>query len=552
MPPDNMPADPIEFLCKDSKVDFKNIINFIGSPIFVKDRQHRWVMFNNAFCSLMGHTSDELRGKTDTDFFSADQAEVFWVKDEEVFQSKKESVNEEFLTDAQGCKKTVVTKKTLYIDPSGEEFIVGVIEDITERNKLEALIRRSKEQMMALLDGIPDLVWLKDNGGKCIAANKPFAQTFGLKIEQVIGKNDHELWPQELALKYVQEDAEVMATKARKMIVDQIVSGDGNVELFEIIKTPILNLNGAVVGVSGIAHNITHRRRAEEALLKSYEDLKKAKDQLVQSEKMASIGQLAAGVAHEINNPVGYISSNLEVMVRYMSAYLQMVELVDKLKGAVDRKAWTEVEGLMGEIETLKEVSNLNFIVEDSQILLKQSQEGMMRIEKIVSDLKNFSREETRWADDRVQIEDIWDAALNLTNNELKYKVDLKRNYGLTPPVQCSVQKMQQVFINLLTNAAQAIQERGTVEITTYEKNGRVVSEISDSGVGISQENMKRVFDPFFTTKPAGKGTGLGLSISYELVKKQKGEITVMSQPGQGTTFIISLPLPAQKIDVKT
>jgi signal transduction histidine kinase len=164
-------------------------------------------------------------------------------------------------------------------------------------------------------------------------------------------------------------------------------------------------------------------------------------------------------------------------------------------------------------------------------------------VQKIVLDLRTFSREGSDLME-AVKVEDIIDSVLGIVQNELKYKAELKKNYGDTPLVMCSPQRIGQVFINFLINSAQAIEEKGTIEIKTYSQNGYVCIDFSDTGRGIKPEDLTKVFDPFFTTKPVGQGTGLGLSVSYEIVMKHNGDINVRSEVGRGTTFTVMLPIP--------
>ncbi|MBF0595188.1 MAG: HAMP domain-containing protein [Candidatus Omnitrophica bacterium] len=281
---------------------------------------------------------------------------------------------------------------------------------------------------------------------------------------------------------------------------------------------------------------VEQRRRLQKSL-------ETTRDQLVQSEKMASIGQLAAGVAHEINNPSGFVGCNLEVLETYVQSYLKLAAFTKEMETAVKSGTMAEVVIVMERLKTYEESVNFDYIVEDSQKLLKQSRDGIDRIGRIVADLKTFSHENAQWQEEQVKVEDVLEMALSVSYNELKYRIDLRKEYGDTPLIFCNSQKMAQVLLNLLVNAAQAIPEKGVIGLKTYQNDKYVCVDVSDSGCGIPPENLKKIFDPFFTTKPVGKGTGLGLSISYELVKKQGGELRVSSVVGVGTTFTVMLPL---------
>jgi signal transduction histidine kinase/HAMP domain-containing protein len=280
---------------------------------------------------------------------------------------------------------------------------------------------------------------------------------------------------------------------------------------------------------------IIERKRAEK-------DIAFAQAQVLQSEKLASIGQLAAGVAHEINNPVGFISNNMELLGQYVSEYNRVLKMVGKLKVCVEEENIEKAKVILKDINQFESEIQLDHMMNDTENLLRDNQEGIERIRKIIKDLRTFARENNDLMD-LVKIEEVIDSILSIVHNELKYKADLVKDYGKTPLVRCNTQRMGQVFINLLVNATHAIEERGTIGIKTYQQDKYLCIEIKDSGKGIPPENLKKIFDPFFTTKPVGQGTGLGLSVSYEIVKKHNGNIKVQSEVGKGTIFTVMLPL---------
>ncbi|MFZ5993759.1 MAG: ATP-binding protein [Thermodesulfobacteriota bacterium] len=309
-----------------------------------------------------------------------------------------------------------------------------------------------------------------------------------------------------------------------------------------------------------LQQEIAERTQTEEELLRikinleeANQQLKQNQAQLVQSEKMASIGQLAAGVAHEINNPVGFINSNLTTLDEYrgdltelIAAYLKLEELV------ANNPALSNDKDLMDTLEAsrnLKERIDLDFILGDFDKIIAESREGTERIKKIVQDLKDFShvdQAELNWADLNKGME----STLNIVWNELKYKAKVIKEYGDIPEVYCYPQQVNQVFMNILVNAAHAIEDNGEIKISTAHLAGAepmVEVRISDTGKGIPPENLTKIFNPFFTTKPVGKGTGLGLSMVYSIVKKHDGEIKVESEVGKGTTFIVTLPVNGPK-----
>jgi len=279
------------------------------------------------------------------------------------------------------------------------------------------------------------------------------------------------------------------------------------------------------------------QRRIEE-LKEATQRIEDTQNQLLQAEKMASIGQLAAGVAHEINNPIGFVSSNLTSMEKYLSGIFQVLDAYAGIETCVP-DGNTALAGL----HATKQRADMDFLREDIPALMRESRDGITRIKTIVQNLKDFSHvgsvDEWKWADLHRGIE----STLSIGWNELKYKAEVKKDFGDIPEIECLPSQLNQVFLNMLVNAGHAIEGRGLITIRTFRIGDHVAVEISDTGRGIAEENMKRIFDPFFTTKKVGEGTGLGLSLSYGIVKKHNGRIEVFSEIGKGTTFRIVLPI---------
>lgn len=315
-----------------------------------------------------------------------------------------------------------------------------------------------------------------------------------------------------------------------------------------LVSTPVV-VDGQLVGAVVVFSDISERKQGERRINETVEQLRElnhqleeAQNQLLQSEKMASIGQLAAGVAHEINNPVGFVNSNLGTLRKYSE---QMLELIALYRSAESHVTDTE---LLARIADLKQALDLDFLNDDLPALIRESEDGLGRVKKIVQDLKDFSHvNESEWlfADLNAGLE----STLNVVWNEVKYKANVVKKYGQIPPVECLAAQLNQVFMNLIVNAVHAFDESkgmGTLTLATGQQGDEVWVEVRDTGRGMSEEVKRRIFEPFFTTKPVGKGTGLGLSLSFSILQKHHGRFEVESLVGEGSCFRVWVPVKRQ------
>ncbi|MCF6255864.1 MAG: ATP-binding protein [Gammaproteobacteria bacterium] len=332
-----------------------------------------------------------------------------------------------------------------------------------------------------------------------------------------------------------QRDERLIVELLRAGAADYLSKGELNAE----------NLGHATQTAIRLHHAEQERLRAHDELERTHDELKASHAQLLQSEKLASIGQLAAGVAHEINNPVGYVYSNLGTLQKYIDNLCQILEGYEQLETLVD----ADQEALK-KVQTLKQELDLEYLKEDLRDLVSESREGISRVKNIVQDLKDFSHvDEAEWQ--WTNLHHGLDSTLNIVNNEIKYKAEVVKEYGELPEVECLASQINQVFMNLLVNAAHAIEEHGLITIRSGQDDDAVWVSITDTGKGIEPDNMKKIFDPFFTTKAVGMGTGLGLSLSYGIVHKHGGEIEVDSEVGKGTTFTVHLPVKQPEAQAK-
>lgn len=279
-------------------------------------------------------------------------------------------------------------------------------------------------------------------------------------------------------------------------------------------------------------------QRANQELRALNDSLRSAQDRLLQSERLASIRQLAAGVAHEISNPIDYVYSNLGTLQAYLERLFEMLAACEQVAAALADSAIT------ARLAALRERVDLDYLKLDIPMLMDESKSGLSRVRQIVQDLKDFSRIDTHqkwvWA----SLHEGIDSTLNIVANEIKHRADVHREYGDLPEIECLPSELNQVFLNLLVNAAHAIgPERGLIFVRSGYAGGKVWVEIEDNGCGIAPDHLAHLFDPFFTTKPVGRGTGLGLSLAYGIVQKHNGHIDVRSEPGRGACFRVTLPV---------
>ncbi len=404
-----------------------------------------------------------------------------------------------------------------------------------------------------------DGILVVDEVATIISYNQRFIELFHIPTDMVSAKNDmpvlqlvtSQIADPEVFLERVNYLYEHREEKSQ----EEILLKDGRV--LDRYSSPMFGSNGKYYGRVWYFRDITERKHAEQSIINrarqlenanaelrtvtqelevAYNELKAAQSRILQQEKMASIGQLAAGVAHEINNPIGFINSNLATLNKYVGKLFDFMTTQEEI--LVKSATADDLQQVADKRRKIK----LDYITNDIGDLINQSLDGTERVRKIVQDLKSFSRvddAEKKMANINAGLE----STINMVWNELKYKVTLHKELGDIPQIKCYPGRLNQVFMNLLVNAGHAIKTQGDITIKTCEKDGHIIISISDTGCGIPQEAVKRIFEPFFTTKEVGKGTGLGLSIAYDIIKNHRGEIVVESTAGQGATFSIKLPI---------
>lgn len=428
---------------------------------------------------------------------------------------------------------------------------------------------RQTALLTATINSSVDILFYKDLQGVYLGCNPAFAEFVGKSRDEIIGHCDHDLFEPVVADAFREQDRQMLANGISRSNEEWVSYPDGHWVLLETRKSPLRDHDGAIIGLIGISRDITDRKRMEEALhdqavhleqemaerqkaqealqaraveleelnrtLESrvQEELQKNREKdtiLLQQDKLASIGQLAAGVAHEINNPMGFIMSNLSTLKEYSRALVQYHGSMDKKRSAAG-----------SDLLQLQQELDIPFILDDMPSLVAESLEGAERVKKIVEDLKSYARsDENRFTE--ADLNQLVQSTITIVRNEIRYVAELQLNLGDLPQILCIPQQINQVITNLLINAAQAIQGKGIITVTTRAETGRVLLKVRDTGCGMTEEVQRRIFDPFFTTKEVGKGTGLGLAICYDIIKKHQGDIEVESKPGIGSIFRVWLP----------
>ncbi|WP_124950512.1 PAS domain S-box protein [Sulfuriferula thiophila] len=537
---------------------------------------------NDKFCEISKYGRDELLGLNHRVLKSGCHQPEFYAAMWKTIASGKVWEGEVCNLAKDGSLYWVKTTIVPFVDANGlPQRYISIRTDITPAKSAELLLQRSHEeleqivyerthelvvakqaleadiearrqiedalnQFKATLDQTHDSVFMfAPDTLRFIYVNRGAASQVGYSIEALL-----QMTPLDLKSEFTPEDF--------REILQPLLSGQQSAITFETThrhkdghEIPVevllqyIHPSGGEARFIAVVRDIAERKRTEGELIRRYEEvaalnsqLQETQSQLLQSEKMASIGQLAAGVAHEINNPIGYVHSNLGTLEKYVKDLFGMVEVYEHAEPMI-----ADV-GILAGLQTAKKNFDLEFLKEDVSALMSESRDGITRVKKIVQDLKDFSHvdtaEEWHWAD---LIKGI-DSTLNIVNNEIKYKAQVVKEYQEIPDVECLSSQLNQVFMNLLVNAVHAIEERGTITIRTGRQgDDEVWVEIADTGKGIAPENLKKIFDPFFTTKPIGKGTGLGLSLSYGIIHKHHGRIEVQSEVDRGTTFRVCLPV---------
>ncbi|MBB6521161.1 response regulator [Pseudoteredinibacter isoporae] len=414
--------------------------------------------------------------------------------------------------------------------------ILFVDDNPVSRQLLRSILSQEYNQLHEASDGQQCLNILKSRVVDLLLLDLNMPGISGFDLLQLISKLDLDNPPTVIVVS-ADKDPAVISQVLKGGAADYVTTPYHSDELIARVKTH-LALRSREIHLEQLVI-----RRTKELTSTSYR-LEQAQKQLIHADKMASLGQLAAGVAHEINNPVGYIHSNLMTLSDYLQDFQQYLESSKEIaKEAAN-------EDIKKQFDELYQRLDMEYLQEDIGQIIRDTLTGTKQIKQIVTNLKGYSHpEQQEWL--HHNIHDLLESSLSIVSNQLKYKVELQKRYQRDlPKVYCIGSQISQIFINLLVNAEQAIDGHGQITITTSLSRQSLNNNqpsvdicITDDGKGIDENIANRIFDPFFTTKPVGTGTGLGLSICYNIASGHGGLITMQSQPGRGTQFIVSLPI---------
>lgn len=566
--------DRTELPRKDEELKrLRQIIDLIPDPIYFKDTESRFIDANTRMAELFGCESVEaLHGKTDFDFCEQSLAEEYFADEQMLFQSGKPlRAKLENVYNESGELIHLLVSKTPTYDASGNiNGLVGIGRNVTELTKARQqltdqsevlkeqnqILEKRRKELRTLIDNIPDFIYFKDTKSRYVNGNNKFYEGFSSpEMEPLVGKWDFDFFDKEHAQRFYDDEQEMFRTGTPVSKEEKGVNIHGKPFFLQTTKTPIYDpATGKPLGMVGISRDITDIKRAREELVAQAEDLRAQKDELsetlnklkmaqvklVQSEKMASLGVLTAGIAHEINNPINFVYAGVNSIVKDFEDVKAVVQKMRKLTHAANKDE---------AIEDLK-ASIVEHYFDDAfdalEETLKDIKLGATRITEIVAGLSKFSRlGRESWQLTNLH-EDI-DSVLVLLKNKYKMHISLERRYHPDfPAVECFPSKLNQAIMNIISNAIDAIDEKakkGTIVISTNFDEKHVYLSIKDNGIGMSQEVRSKILDPFFTTKEIGKGVGLGLAITFSIIQDHQGELNIVTEEGEGSEFIITLPI---------
>ncbi len=510
-----------QFTLERERNTLRALLDSIPDSIYIRNFDGRYIVVNRALAALVGSDDPEqVTGKTPYDFFPEERARAFIEEDHKVMMGGKAVINANSrVEDSSGGLRHFLTTKVPVHDREGKVFgIVGINRDVTEQERARQELRQTERRMDEIVENSPSPMYVKSLDGHYLMVNRRFEELFGLKAGDVVGKTDIEVHGDSDVVRRLQKNDRLVVERGQPLQVDEILKFPSGDRTFVSVKFPMRDLDGGIHAVGGISTDITDRKKAErelqdlnQELMQTHENLTKAHEQLIQAEKMESVGRLAAGVAHEVKNPLAMIGMGLELLARHLPPDdAKAAETIDRMK------------------------------------------RGIERAKKIVRGLVDYSSDR-RLEFQPCQINNLVADALELVEYQFRQAgigIDFQPT-GELPAVEVDQTKIEQVLVNLFINAMHAMDGAGKLIIRTELINLEDVSHdegsrlrdrlrmgdrmvritVADSGGGIPDDVLGKLFDPFFTTKSTGKGTGLGLTVSRKIVELHGGELTLTNLP---------------------
>jgi PAS domain S-box-containing protein len=510
---------------RDSNKNLEILVKNVPDIIYSLSPKGVLLDISPAVKTVMGYSPKELIGKFVFTFIHPeDQKRIMEGFEEAVEQGEGNTRRIGFrMLTKKGEARHFAVRTQMIVEDGKVSRAVGIATDITEHKEMEDTLMESEQKYRELVENANDLIFSMTPEGDYTYMSPNVKDILGHSVSKMTGEHFmRHIHPDDQKMCVAHFD-KLKETGAKQSDIEyRIRHKDKSWRYHRSSVSPLKDSDGNVLYYVGVAHDFTEIKNVLTDLEKTNRYLKEAQSQLVQSEKMASLGQLVAGIAHEINTPIGAVNSMHDTLFRTLNRIRKYIQ--------------DELPEHCKQIPKLEESFKL---INDSNSVIKS---GTERVINIVTRLKSFARldeADLKTVDIHEGIED----TLVLIHHELKHGIIVVKNFGDVPPISCFPSELNQVFLNLLINGKQAIRDKGTINIATYVKNKKVHIMFSDDGVGIPKESMDRIFDPGYTTKGIGVGTGLGLSISYNIIKNHKGEIKVNSELGKGTEFMIVLPM---------
>jgi two-component system, NtrC family, sensor kinase len=502
-----------------SRFGSASFLDQAADAFLVFDDDARYVDVNRRACELLGYTREELLALRISDLIPAEDLAAVPLKLPELRAGKSL-----FFARRIRCKDG----RLLHVELSARQIEVGrylgIVRDVTARERAEEALRRSEASFRALIELLPDGV-VVHRDGRILYVNPEGVARLGYDAAtELVGRPVADIIHPDDRAEVAGRLARIAATgKPLEMREDRFLKRDGSIGLAEVVALQVM-FDGAPAIVA-LSRDVTEQKQLQA--------------QLAQADRLASMGLLAAGVAHEINNPLTYMMLNLERIVRELP---DLGRVLVRLRGELTAELGEDAAARILERVGIEVATQQARILEDRA---REAADGARRVAKIAGDLKVFARADS---DERapVSVNTLLDKVIDIAANELRFRATIRRRYGDVPRVMANAGRLSQVFLNLVVNAAHSIDEgapgESTVQITTKHHGAEVWIEVADTGRGIPPEHLGRLFDPFFTTKAAGLGSGLGLSICANIVRAHGGRIEVASEPGRGSRFTVCLP----------